>query len=288
FTVGLRLGVAALVALRRVGGAPAVRFARFAGGSLAVVAVLLLGVNGPDSIEQMKGGQFAIDPMVEPVVDQTVEAIGTDRPVLALRAGTRLNEVATDTVVSNLIARGVDVRVEPGLGGFNYGRRRLVDAWSGPTLWILGGVEPVQPSGRLIARAEVPGWSDVRFEELSEQVAAGAADGPPLVLQPWVRRYLVRYLSGWVPPDRVCALAADVLAGRVPVASLPPGLLLTLYGDLAIESPALPAAVQAEASDLLGRAPIEVWATDRDQPGAVSSDLLLRDGTQCPPETVGP
>lgn len=70
-------------------------------------------------------------------------------------------------------------------------------------------------------------------------------------------------------------------------ADLPPGLLLTLYGDLAVESPQLPADLQAEATGLVGRAPLEVWATDRrgDQP--VDSDRMLRDGTQCPPGPGG-
>ncbi len=286
-TVGLRLGVATLHRVRERAGTPGVRVAARAATGLAVLAVVLLAVNGPASIEDMKGTPFAIDPMIDPVVDPTVDTLGTDRPVLALRAGTRLNEVATDTVVSNLIARGVDVRVEPGLGGFNYGRRRLVDRWEGPTLWILGGVEPKRPTGTLVARAEVPGWSDEGFERAAGAVADRLGPDGTVVLQPWVDAYLVRYLSGWFPADRVCALAGELRSGRVRAADLPPGLLLTLYGDLAVESPQLPADLQAEATGLVGRAPLEVWATDRrgDQP--VDSDRMLRDGTQCPPGPGG-
>ena len=282
-TVGLRLGVAALHRLRLRSGAAAVRNVARAATGLSLVALVVLGLNGPASIEEMKGTPFAIDAMIDPVVEPTVAAVGTDRPVLALRAGTRLNEVATDTVVSNLIARGVDVRVEPGLGGFNYGRRRLVDRWDGPTIWILGGIEPNRPTGTLVARAEVPGWSDEDVDRTARAVAERLGPDGTVVLQPWVGAYLVRYLSGWVGTERVCALAEELRSGRVRAADLPPGLLLTLYGDLAVESPQLPADLQTAATDLVGRAPLEVWVTDRQGDQSVDSDRMLRDGTQCPP-----
>lgn len=136
--------------------------------------------------------------------------------------------------------------------------------------------------GRLLASGSVPGWSRTRFDELARQVSERARRGPPIRLMAGALTQLPRYLSGWIAGD-VCAVADRIRAGTYPVASLPPGLLLTPYGDLAVESPSLPAATLAEASDLLGQGPIEVWEVNRPEVGGTSSNDQLRNGRRCPP-----
>lgn len=252
--------------------------------SLSAVAVLALGLSGPRRIEDVKGREFTIDALIDPLVEQTLDRLDTSEQVLGLRADGRLNEVATDTVLSNLIVEGLDARVEADPGGLHYGQRRMVNQWAGPMMWITSGLDPVKPEGKLLAAASVPGWSKQRFTELSRQVAQTVSSAPQVKLQPWADLYLVRYLSGWIPQQEVCVTAEKIRSGTYPLASLPPGLLLILYADLAFVTPQLGARTQAEVSGLIGQAPLEVWLSKKSQLGPISSNNLLRDGSTCAAE----
>lgn len=163
----------------------------------------------------------------------------------------------------------------------------MVTQWSGPALWITSALAPIKPGGKLLASVSAPDWSETRFGELAEQVATRVRAAPEVRLQPWIDRYLVRYLSGWIPEKDVCSTAVQLQAGTYPIASLPPGLLLTLYADLAISAPRLPAAMQDEVSGVIGQGPLEVWQTEIEQPVQIASSNLLRNGKVCP-ESFGP
>ena len=158
----------------------------------------------------------------------------------------------------------------------------MVTQWSGPALWITSALSPIKPDGKLLAAVSEPDWNDARFAELAEQVAATVRAAPEVRLQPWVDRYLVRYLSGWIPDKDLCSTAEQLRAGTYPIASLPPGLLLILYADLAIKEPRLSASIQDEVSGAIGQGPLEVWLTEIEQPVPIASTDLLRNGTVCP------
>ncbi|MEX0768759.1 MAG: hypothetical protein WD029_09835 [Microthrixaceae bacterium] len=249
--------------------------------SLSAVAVIALGLSGPTRIEQVKDTAFTIDALVDPLVEQTLAAFPSSEEVLVLRTGGRLNEVATDTLLSNLIVGGLNARVESDPGGMNYGERRLVEEWIGPMIWITSALNPIKPQGELLAAASVPGWNAEKFTELSEQVAKTVQSADNVELQPWVDGYLLRYLSGWIPDKDVCATAAAIRSGTYPIGSLPPGLLMTLYADLAFTSPEISESTQVEIAGLIGQAPLEVWLSEKDQLGSISSNNLLRDGSSC-------
>ena len=250
--------------------------------SLSAVAVIALSVAGPDRIEEVKERAFTIDALIDPLVEQTLTAFDSSEAVFVPQAGGRLNEIATDTLLSNLIVGGLNARVETSASGMNYGERRMVTQWSGPTLWITSALSPIKPDGKLLASASAPDWSEERYRELSEQVATRVSAAPKVRLQPWTEPYLVRYLSGWIPENDLCSTAEQLQAGTYPIASLPPGLLLTLYADLAISAPRLPAAMQDEVSGVIGQGPLEVWQTEIEQPVQIASGNLLRNGKVCP------
>lgn len=280
FTVALSVGLAfqrRLEVGRFPSWVPVLRVGGFAGAALLVLAA---GLARPDRIEDVKGKPFAIDAMVGPVVDQTLRNLDQRGPFLALTMDSQLNDVAKDSIMANLIVHGVRFRIEQ--IDAHYGDRRIVGQWGGPMLLFTSALPPVDPAGRRLATGSVPGWSRTRFDALARDVAERAAHGPPLRLTSSALIQLPRYLSGWVSGD-VCAMVEHIRAGRYPVASLPPGLLLTLYGDLAIEAPSLPESMSEEARDLLGQGPIEVWEVDRPVAGGTSSSAQLRNGLRCPP-----
>ncbi len=262
---------------------PRLRVAALGIGGLALLAA---GLARPDQISDMKGRQFTIDAMVEPAVDQTMaslEASGAlerDSPFLVLALDSRLNEVSMDTILSNLIVRGVDARTEA--RGAHYGDRRIVDAWGGSMLLVTTDLGPVQPVGTKLASATMPGWSRAEFDELAERVARVARDASTVQMEPWALDELPRYLAGWFGADS-CRVASELRAGDRSVADLPPGLLLTLYGDLAVRSPRLSRAMQDDASAMLGQAPIEVWSASRPEVAPTLGVDILRDGSLCPP-----
>ncbi len=255
--------------------------------SVSAVAVIALGMSGPDRIEDVKDRAFTIDALIDPLVEQTLSEFDSGEAVFVPQAGGRLNEIATDTLLSNLIVGGLNARVETSPSGMNYGERRMVTQWSGPALWITSALSPIKPDGKLLASVSAPDWSEARFGELAEQVATRVRAAPEVRLQPWVDRYLVRYLSGWIPEKDLCSTAEQLRAGTYPIATLPPGLLLTLYADLAISEPRLPASIQDEVSAAIGQGPLEVWQTEIEQPVQIASTNLLRNGTACP-QSAGP
>jgi hypothetical protein len=235
----------------------------------------------------VKDRAFTIDALIDPLVEQTLSKFDSSEAVFVPQAGGRLNEIATDTLLSNLIVGGLNARVETSPSGMNYGERRMVTEWSGPALWITSALSPIKPDGKLLASVSAPDWSEARFGELAEQVATRVRAAPEVRLQPWVDRYLVRYLSGWIPEKDLCSTAEQLRAGTYPIATLPPGLLLTLYADLAISDPRLPASIQDEVSGAIGQGPLEVWQTEIEQPVQIASTNLLRNGTACP-QSAGP
>ncbi len=255
--------------------------------SLSVVAVIALSVAGPDRIDEVKERAFTIDALIDPLVEQTLTEFDSSEAVFVPQAGGRLNEIATDTLLSNLIVGGLNARVETTPSGMNYGERRMVTQWSGPALWITSALSPIKPDGKLLASVTAPDWSEERYGELAEQVATRVRAAPEVRLQPWIDRYLVRYLSGWIPEKDLCSTAEQLQAGTYPIASLPPGLLLTLYADLAISAPLLPASMQDEVSGVMGQGPLEVWQTEIEQPVQIAGTNLLRNGTACP-QSAGP
>ena len=255
--------------------------------SLSALAVIALAMAGPEQIEDVKDRAFTIDALIDPLVEQTLTAFDSNEAVFVPQAGGRLNEIATDTILSNLIVGGLNARVETSASGMNYGERRMVTQWSGPALWITSALSPIKPDGKLLAAVSEPAWNDARFAELAEQVATAVRAAPEVRLQPWVDRYLVRYLSGWIPDKDLCSTAERLRAGTYPIASLPSGLLLILYADLAIKEPRLSASIQDEVSGAIGQGPLEVWQTEIEQPVPIASSNLLRNGTVCP-ESFGP
>ncbi len=281
----------ALAAQRRIAVGNRARWGpigRIAAAGIAVVAVVVAGAAGPQRIEDIKGRRFTVDAMISPLVDQTVESLPTKEPILVLRLDTLLNDSTTDTVLANLIVRGMDARVEDDGRGLNYGRRRIVTRWSGPMLWITSGVDPVKPDGERLARASMPGWSQRRFDELADQVGRRAAGSPVLELEPWAQSRLPLYLAGWLSSEDVCSTAKGLRRGDLAAVNLPRGLLLTLYADDAVLSPRLPASLQEDAAAIVGQAPVEVFLTERNEDGPISSGRLLRDGSQCERESAGP
>ena len=247
--------------------------------AIGALVILAAGLARSESIEDTKSSAFTIDPMVQPAVDQTIEKLDISQPVLVLSFDNQLVEASTDTLVSNLIVKGLDSRSEA--LGQHYGERRVVTHWSGPMLWVTSALAPVKPNGELLASVAMPDWSEARFDALAQKVAAAANAGDGVRLEPWIERLLPRYLAGWMGPD-TCRIAKEILDGTYPVESLPPGLLLTLYGDRAIASPTLPAATQEEASALLGQAPLQVWSVEQRVDAPTDSATLLRDGSRCP------
>ncbi|QXC60294.1 hypothetical protein KSP35_18440 [Aquihabitans sp. G128] len=281
FAVATSLCFAAERRLAASAGAPRRRrVAVRVGGAFAAAVFLVAAVSGPNTIGDVKGSDYTIDAMVGPLTDQTLDALPDRTPVLVLGLDTRFNVAAFDTVTSHLIVGGIPVRVEPAI--VHYGARRQVHgSWDGPMLWVTSGVPPVKPAGTRLAAASVPGWSKARFDRLAEEVGRQARSGPSLRIEPWALDALPRYVGAWIS-DRPCQVVADIRSGRRSVASLPAGLLLVLYADAAIASPALPAGMLDRATAIVGQGPIEVWRVERDEPGPISSDLLLRDGTSCP------
>jgi hypothetical protein len=252
------------------------------GAVCSLAAVLLaVGLARPTSIVDVKGGAFTIDAMVTPLVDRASRSLEPGRPTLVVALDDRLNEVATDTVMSNLIVRGLDARVPA--PDVHYGQRRMVTRWKGPMLWVTNGLGPVHPVGTRIASAAMPGWSRGRFDALADDVAARLRSAGAVQLQPWVLPELPRYLAGWMG-SASCTIAARIEQGTFPVASLPPGVLLSLAGDLAIRSPRLPRRMQDQSATLLGEAPLEVWHVERRSEAPSSPMGLMRDGSQCPSE----
>lgn len=247
--------------------------------AIGALVILAAGLARPERIEDAKSPAFTIDAMVEPAVDQTMEKVDSSNPILVLSLDNQLVESATDTIVSNLIVKGLDSRTES--RGEHYGERRVVKHWRGPMLWVASGLAPVKPNGELLAAVSMPGWSRVKFDALAEKVSSDAKAGSGVRLQPWVEELLPRYLAGWMGPES-CRIAKGIVDGTYPVESLPPGLLLTLYGDQAIASPALPPETQEEASALLGQAPLEVWSVNQKTETATDTATLLRDGSRCP------
>jgi len=282
FAVALSLGLGVQRALQRSEQRlPALLFRRGGVLAIATATVLVAGLVLPSGIEAVKGRPFTIDAMVHPLVDQTMSALDVDGELLVLGLDTRLNQVNTDTVLSNLIVQGVDARVEPGVGN-HYGRRRLSDGtWSGPMLWITNGLAPVDPHGERLAAASMPDWSHERWDALAADVAARVRSAPEVRLQPWVLPVLPRYLAGWFEED-ACDVADSIRNGELPLDKLPDGMILMLYGDLAIATPDLPPDLQEEAAGLVGQAPLEVWLVETEDDGRMASDDLLRDGSLCP------
>ncbi len=248
-------------------------------GAAAIVA--LLGSDLPRSISEIKGRPYTIDPMVDPLVDRVVDDTPAHDSVLVLGMDSRFNEAVTDTVIANLIVRGIDVSVERGVLGLNYGRRRIVDdSWTGPMLWVTTGVAPIKPDGRLVASAAVPTWSRTDFDRLAARVAQAARATEPIEVEQWALQTLPRYLAGWVDGDP-CSVAEELRDGRRKVSSLPDGLILTLYGEQAIVVPGLDQALADDAAALVGQGPIEIWRVDRIAPGRIDSLRLARDGSEC-------
>ena len=153
---------------------------------------------------------------------------------------------------------------------------------------ITSGVDPVKPDGERLARASMPGWSQRRFDELADQVGRRAAGSPVLELEPWAQSRLPLYLAGWLSSEDVCSTAKGLRRGDLAAVNLPRGLLLTLYADDAVLSPRLPASLQEDAAAIVGQAPVEVFLTERNEDGPISSGRLLRDGSQCERESAGP
>jgi hypothetical protein len=279
FAVGVGVGTAVERALVPAGRAGARSVLRGAGAALAVAVVVGAAVAAPDRIEDVKGAPFTIDAMIGPAVDEAVPRLDVHEPVLVLATDARLNEVATDTIASNLIVHGLDARTER--YDAHYGERRIVDRWDGPMLWVTSGVAPIDPDGTELASASVPGWSRRRFDDLARTIARRARADGPVELQPWAMEGLPRYLAGWV--EEPCRIADQIRDGSYPVADLPPGLLLTFYGDLAVVGPRLPRAEVEEASGLLGQAPLEVWAVETKGTIPAVSGQVVRDGSSCAP-----
>ena len=255
--------------------------------SVSALAVIALGVSGPERIQDVKDRAFTIDALIDPLVEQTLTAFDSGDAVLVPQAGGRLNEIATDTLLSNLIVGGLNARVETSPSGMNYGERRMVTQWSGPAIWITSALSPIKPNGKLLASASEPSWNKKRFDQLAKQVATTVRAAPEVRLQPWVDRYLVRYLSGWIPDEDLCSTVEQIRSGTYPLASLPPELLLTLYADLAISAPRLEESIQDEVSGSVGQGPLEVWLTEIEQPVPIAGTNLLRNGKTCP-ESSGP
>ncbi len=248
----------------------------------AAAVLVVLGLEAPRAIAEVKGRPYTIDAMIDPLVDGVVEDTPRGEQVLVLGLDSKFNEAVTDTVIANLIVRGLDVAVEPGTLGLNYGRRRIVDdSWTGPMLWVTTGVAPIEPQGRLVASASMPGWSREEFDRLASRVGVAARAAEPIEVEPWAMEGIPRYLSGWVDGE-VCDVAEDLRTGRRTVSSLPDGLILTLYGEQAISIPGLDRTDAEDAASLVGQGPIEIWRIDRDRPGLIDSTQLLRDGSECP------
>lgn len=281
FTVVVSLGSAVLRRIARNESGLAVARLRMPALIVGVLVVVATIATGPERIEDMKGAQFTIDAMVKPLVEQTTRHVPMGRATLVLALDTRLNQGNTDTILSNLIVRGLDAKVEPDVG-IHYGRRRFAQAgWHGPMILVTNALDPIEPNGTKVASAAVPGWTTRRYEATLEQVTRVVDRAGSVDLEPWVEPDITRYLAGWIDHD-VCGLADRLRAGAANAADLPPGLLLMLYGDLAVRSPRLPARLQDEVSALTGQAPIDIWYVEDDRTGAVHSDRLLRDGSQCP------
>ncbi|CAB4546558.1 unannotated protein [freshwater metagenome] len=255
--------------------------------SVSALAVIALGMSGPERIEDVKDRAFTIDALIDPLVEQTLSEFDSSEAVLVPQAGGRLNEIATDTLLSNLIVGGLNARVETSPSGMNYGERRMVTQWSGPALWITSALSPIKPDGKLLASVSEPNWNQKRFDQLAQQVATTVRAAPEAKLYPWVDRYLVRYLSGWIPDEDLCSTAEQIRSGTYPLASLPPALLLTLYADLAFSAPRLDQSIQDEVSGVIGQGPLEVWLTEIEQPVDIAGTNLLRNGKACP-QSVGP
>lgn len=273
------VGVAAAVRRVVAGKSGAwVQWTRAAAYGLAAVVVVAAGLSGPSTIQDVKGSEFTIDAMVGPLSDQTLDHLNVDGPVLVLGLDQRLNQVNTDTVLSNLIVGGLDVRVEP--HNKHYGPHRIVrGGWTGPMLWVTSGLDPVQPDGRRLAVASNPGWTRSEFDALARSVSRALVGARRIELDSWVEDRLPRYLAGWVADP--CRVAAGIRDGSYPISSLPPGLLLVLVGDGAIITPQLSSTTRARAQALVGQAPIEVWQVDGRLEGPIDSDELLRDGGLC-------
>ena len=276
------VGVSAVLALqRRLAEVTSERVSEllkigaFSGCALVVLAA---GFARPDRIEDVKSRPFTIDAMVQPAVDQTMEKVDITRPVLVVGLDSRLVESSTDTIVSNLIVSGLDTRSES--FAQHYGTRRVVKKWKGPMLFVTSALAPVKPNGKLLASVSMPDWSKQEFDALAQQVAQQAKKGPPVRLEPWAQDALPHYLAGWLGTD-TCRIATEIRRGTYPVASLPPGLLLTLYGDRAVARPTLPDALQEEASGMVGQAPLQVWSVHQKTETATDTATLLRDGSHC-------
>jgi hypothetical protein len=277
FAVVVGLGTALGRWRARTGPAWALPAQRVALGVLAAVVLLAAVAARPAGIEDIKGGPFTIDAMVAPLVRQTVASLDVEGPVLVVPLDSQLNEVAKDTIMSNLIVEGLDARVER--HGAHYGPRRIVDRWAGPMVWVGSSLPPRKPKGKRLAAASMPQWSPSGYDALAAHLGRRLRAAGHVRLEPWASEQLPRYLAGWVP--HACATSEAIRRGDVPLSSLPDGLLLTLFGDRAIASPSLPAGLQAEASTMLGQAPLEVWLVQRPHPAAVDDFAMVRDGSNC-------
>lgn len=247
---------------------------------LGTVLVVTLGLRAPAGIADVKGAAYAIDPAVPDLLDQ-VRSDSGEGEVLVLGMNTQFQQVVADTIVSQLIVEGRDVRVEPGIGNY-YGDDRMIGpAWSGPMLWVTNGTAAIDPQGRRIARAELPGWTRAGFDDVVAEVDAWARAHRPVRLRPSVGTSLPKYLGPWAG-SATCGIVTQVEAGRYDVGRLPAGALAWLYADGLVAQPALPRDLQAEVEVAVGQAPIEVWAVAPMASGEPSSDRLLPDGSSCP------
>lgn len=250
-------------------------------GLLSVASVLVLGsgLATPSSIADVKGRPYTIDAMVPTLVEQVNRSTGGEE-VLVLAMDTQFNQVMADTLVSNMIVDGRPVLVEPDIGNY-YGTARMAGPdWTGTMLWVTNASAPGRPPGRRIARAEVAGWTEQRFEDVAQKIEAFVAGNGPVRFRTGTGLDLSKYLSGWIDGD-VCVQAERSASGRDLPGSVPAGALAWLYADGAVTAPVLPDELRVEVEELVGLAPVEVWRVQTTKTSAPPSSRLLRDGSQC-------